>query len=312
MKENNMMKRNFWRYGAIVTCLSALSACGGGGGSDDGQMKVSVTDAPVDNAREVVVTFTAIDVKPAGDGPAISFPLAAPAVIDLLEFTEGKAIVVLPPVDLPAGDYEWMRLHVIDGGDDSFVVLDDGSVEPIRTPSGRLQVIKGFTVPEGGIVALTIDFNLRRALVDPVGQDGFLLKPTALRVVEDDEVGIIRGTVDASLVTGAGCSETLPTATENAGRAVYVYAGSSATPDDVGGAGAQAIVSSFVRPTADGTGYQYTVAYLPAGNYTVAFTCQGDLDNPEADDAIVFPAQANATVTAGATTTANLPTPPAP
>lgn len=305
-----MMKRNFWRHGTALACLSALTACGGGGGGGEGQMKVSVTDAPVDNAQEVVVTFTRIDVKPAGDGPAISFPLAVPAVIDLLEYTDGNAIVILPPIDLPSGNYEWMRLHVVEDVDDSYVVLDDGGIEPIRVPSGRLQVIRGFTVPDGGLVALTVDFDLRKALVDPVGQDGFLLKPTALRVVEDDEVGTISGTVSNSLVTDPSCPAELPTATDNAGRAIYVYSGSGAIPDDIGGVGTQPIVSSFVKPTADGLGYRYTVAYLPAGPYTVAFTCQGDLENPEADDAILFPAQANATVTAGANTTVNLP--PAP
>lgn len=305
------MKRKFWLHGFALACATALSACGGGGGSDDGQMKVSVTDAPVDDAKRVVVTFTQIDAKPQGGDP-ISFPLAAPAVIDLLEFTDGLAIVVLPPVTLPAGDYEWLRLHVVDGVNNSFVELDDGGIEPIRVPSGRLQVIKGFDVPEGGLAALTIDFDLRKALVDPVGQDGFLLKPTALRVVEDDQVGKIVGTVDASLVTGSGCPATLPTPEDNAGRAVYVYAGSNAVADDIGGVGTQPVVSSFVRPTTvDGvTTYRYTVAYLPASNYTVAFTCQGDLDNPEADDAITFPAQGNATVSAGGTTTLNLPVPP--
>lgn len=289
MKEQDMMKRNSWRYGAALAGLFALTACGGGGGGNgNGELQVSVTDAPVDNATDVVVKFSSIDVKPR-DGAPIRFPLATPRSIDLLEFTDGNALVLLPPVDLPAGDYEWLRLNVIDTSvSDSFVRLNDGSVEPIKVPSDKLRLIRGFTVPEGGLVALTVDFDLRKALVDPVGQDGFFLKPV-LRVVEDDEVGRITGTVSNALVTASGCQAALPTATDSAGRAVYVYGGSGTTPDDIGGAGTQPVVSSFVKPATDGS-YRYTVAYLPAGNYTVAFTCQAETDNPEADDVVLFSA----------------------
>ncbi len=86
---------------------------------------------------------------------------------------------------------------------------------------------------------------------------------------------------------------------------MYIYSGSVATPDDVGGAGAKPLVSATVKFDSVTATYSYTVAYLPAGSYTAAFTCQARGDNPEADDAIVFSAPQAATVSAGATTTVN-------
>ncbi|HSW13415.1 MAG TPA: DUF4382 domain-containing protein [Solimonas sp.] len=302
------MKRNFWQHGFALACLATLSACGGGGGGGMGEMKVSITDAPVDNAKEVVITISGIDVKPKGDGPAIKFPLAVPLRRNLLEFTDGVAFVALPPVDLPAGEYEWLRLNIIDTTlDDAHVLLNDESVHSLKVPSDTLRLIRGFTVPEDGIVSLIVDFDLRKSLVERSG--GYNFKPV-LRVVDEDRAGLISGTVANSLVTAADCPAALPTATDSAGRVVYVYAGSNAIPDDIDTTDPQPVVSSFVRPDGAG-GYRYTVAYLPVGDYTVAFTCHGDSDNPETDDpTVVFSAQGNATVTADGNTPLNLPVPP--
>ena len=53
-----------------VLALSSLTACGGGSGSSSsstnqfGDLNLSVTDAPVDDASVVNVRFEAITVKP--------------------------------------------------------------------------------------------------------------------------------------------------------------------------------------------------------------------------------------------------------
>ena len=76
-------------------------------------------------------------------------------------------------------------------------------------------------------------------------------------------------------------------------------------PDDVGGSGAQPVASAV--PMLDGSGAQrYTLAFLAAGAYTVAFTCQAALDAPATDDAIMFAPVVAATVTANASTTLDL------
>jgi hypothetical protein len=290
---------------SLIGAVAALSACGGGSSGDGtGQAKVSVTDGPVENVQQVVFTFDSIDVKPANGSP-IHFDVVPARTINLLEFTDGNAFVVLPPVDLPAGDYQWLRLNVVE--DDSFVVRDDGGTEPIKLPSEKLKLIRGFTVPDGGLVALTVDFDLRKALVDPPGQDGFILKPV-LRVVEDDEVGQISGVIAGDFIdaNAATCGDDAAT---GEGYAVYVYAGANATPNDVTDSGGP-LVTAQARPVGDGVNYRYTVAYLPAGSYTVAFTCQAEDDDPLVDGSMVFPTQANASVTAGAITPLNLPQQP--
>ncbi|MES2685032.1 MAG: DUF4382 domain-containing protein [Pseudomonadota bacterium] len=284
---------------------SQLAGCGGGGSNDTGQLKFSVADAPVDGATAVVVKFTGVEVKPK-NGSAVQFDLSTPRSVDLLATASGTAFVLLGGVTLDAGEYEFARLKVVSDRNttDSYIDLADGSRAPLFVPSGSesgLKLNNGFVVPEGGVRALIVDFDLRRSIVKPQGQEAYTLKPV-LRLVDEAQIGLVSGTVAATQITAAGCTGDVNT---GAGNAVYIYSGTVATPDDLGGSGTQPLVGGPVKfDTASGT-YRYTVAYLPAGSYTAAFTCQATGDDPEADNATVFSAPVSLTVTAGSTTTVN-------
>jgi hypothetical protein len=155
---------------------------------------------------------------------------------------------------------------------------------------------RGFELPADGSVALTVDFDLRKSLHAPPGQksmmetctQGYLLRPT-LRLVQDSEVGAIAGTVAPALFQGiAGC---VPR--------VYVFsdganAAGSTLPDDQDANEPNPVV--MAAPDA-GTG-AYKAAFLTQGNYTVAYTCNGDKDDPATDDnaSVVFSADKKAAV----------------
>ncbi|UCC55208.1 MAG: hypothetical protein JSU75_07450 [Gammaproteobacteria bacterium] len=47
----------FIKYMALSGIALLLSACGGGGDASTGTASLSLTDAPVDNAKEAVVRF---------------------------------------------------------------------------------------------------------------------------------------------------------------------------------------------------------------------------------------------------------------
>ena len=300
------MKPSFFRRSLIASAaallITQISACGGSG---TGQLKFSVADAPIDGATAVVVKFTGVEVKPK-DGNAVQFDLDTPRSVDLLATANGTAAILLDGVTLDAGEYEFVRLKVVSDRTttDSYIDLTDGSRSSLFVPSGSqsgLKLNNGFTVPEGGVLALIVDFDLRHSIVKPEGQEGYMLKPV-LRLVDESSIGLIRGTIPSTLITGAGCTGDANT---GAGNAVYVYSGSVSTPDDVGGVGTQPFVSAPVKFDSVSGTYIYTVAYLPAGSYTAAFTCQATGDNPETDDATVFSAPLAAAVTAGAVTTVN-------
>jgi len=53
--------------------------------------------------------------------------------------------------------------------------------------------------------------------------------------------------------------------------------------------------------------YYYQFTFLPPGTYTVAFTCQADLDNPDqADSAVTFTVKTDINVIANQTATVDI------
>ncbi len=295
-----------FRYTLIALAMTSLAGCGGGGGAGGvGQLKVAVADAPVDGATAVVVKFTGIEVKPRS-GAAIQFTLPSPQSINLLQTASGQAALLLGNVSVPAGDYEYIRLAVVSDRNttDSYIDLADGSRAPLFVPSGSESGLKlngGLSVPEGGLRSVVVDFDLRHSIVKPTGQTSYTLKPV-LRLLDADQLGLIKGSIASAKVTAAGCTGDVNT---GAGNAVYVYSGNNVVPDDVGGSGANPIASATAKLDTTTGNYSYTVAYLIPGSYTAAFTCQAKGDNPEANDSTVFVAPTNLTVTAGNTSTVN-------
>ena len=93
---------------------------------------------------------------------------------------------------------------------------------------------------------------------------------------------------------------------------VYVFGGADATPDDVDTVDGEPISSAMPELNAGTGDYDYTVGFLGEGDYTVAFTCDADDDNPESDDTLVFAHTQDATVVAGETTPVDFPAPIAP
>lgn len=272
----------------VPAFLLALAGCGGDSSPSQGSLSLGITDAPVDNANRVVVEFGGVSVKPA-TGEAVDFTFDTPRQIDLLALQGGETELLLDGVVLDAGAYEWVRLSVNAGqnASDSFIELEDGSVHALFIPSGNetgLKLVRGFVVPANGSADFTIDFDLRKSITDPQSQGTpYILKP-ALRMIDNTEVGTIAGTVDAAIAAATACSP-----------AVYVYEGLDVTADDVGSA-VEPVASGLVKMS-DATGeYEYAVAFLLTGDYTVALTCDADADAADSDDDIIFEAQQNATV----------------
>ncbi|MGB5426424.1 MAG: DUF4382 domain-containing protein [Gammaproteobacteria bacterium] len=300
-----MPHRRLFHYGDPV-------ACGGGGGGSDGAstgtLNLAITDASVDAAKAVVIEFTGVELQHAG-GERIDYDFVdgsgypEPRQIDLLALTGGTTEVLLEDVTLTAGDYSWIRLKVNAerGVIDSYIDLLDDSRYSLYVPSGAnsgLKLNRGFSVPEGGMASFTIDFDLRTSVHDPSGnKDDYILRPT-LRLVDGNTDGALSGTV-TGIVNDPDCSDNV----ESIG-AVYVFEVADVV-DDLDGTGDP--VTSAMVPN-DGNN-AYTVAFLPEGDYTVAFTCDSDIDDnamdadtDPTDGPVDFVGEATVTITAGKTT----------
>ena len=285
----------------LIVAISAalLASCGGsdggGGQAQTGFLKVGITDAPVDMAAGVVVKFTGVELKPQG-GSAFSIDFAMPKSLDLIQLQGEDRALLLDGEEIPSGEYEWMRLKVEadpNVAGDSYLQLEQGGAEcEMRIPSGDqtgLKLIRGFTIGAGTTTDFTIDFDLRKSIVAPPGQttivntcnnQAFMLKPV-LRIVDNLQVGTIAGDVDPNLIAVRCAGSDQDPYPGN----VYLFgpipAGANVTPDDYDDDG-DALTSAMVHPDT----FRYTIGFVPAGNYRVAYTC--DLDDTEIDEDVTF------------------------
>ncbi|WP_420467577.1 DUF4382 domain-containing protein [Panacagrimonas sp.] len=308
-------------YLAAIAAMAFLTAgCGGGGGGLDGtqtaSLSVGVTDAPVDDAEAVVVTFTAIELLDGDDQVRQSFVFDEPVSVDLLEQQGDRQFFLIQDRQVPVGVYEQIRL-IVDGPtsancnavqsnpDHPNYITVDGVDYPLIVPSGAqtgLKIQGPITLAAGGSAAYTVDFDLRKSIAERGVTGCYNLRPV-LRVVDNAAVGTLVGEVDPALLADASCTSD---PVSGVGAAVYVFSGAGQTPDDFDGSDPESLTTALLQPE-PGVGvpqsFTYEVGFLLEGDYTVALSCQAGDDAPApVDDDIEFILPADVLVVAGEAT----------
>lgn len=295
------MKRSI-RLFTVSALAAGIAACGGGSSdsASTGSVSVGLTDAPVDSAQEVNVEIEAL-VLQHSDGERSRFEFDMPEPVNLLELNGGTVMTLLEDEIVEAGDYSWMRLELGNGN----TIVIDGGIYDLTTPSARGVQTSGFVVPAGGEINLTIDFDVRKSIVNPQNDpESYKLKPV-LRLVDNTVVGEISGTVAGEVIT-AQCSAEDAASIDTYNGSIYIHEGFDSTPDDIGSDN-EPLVAVPVGFEADQ--YVYTAAFIPAGNYTVSYTCGDDkietVEGAPSDDDIIFVGARNVEVTQGNTSVAD-------
>jgi len=287
----------FTKFVGLGLTALVLAACGGGGssgGSGTGLMSLAVTDSPIDDAKRVVVRFTHIELKPRDgdrvliclDGEdayveesprgRVSCPPAEVREIDLLALQGEDSAFLFEDLEVPAGEYSWIRFYLEpDEGasapplsnfaTSSFIEFGGEYRENLIIPGGLqagLQLVSGFTVPEDGLVSFTVDFDLRNAIRKDDEFPGYHRMRRALRLVDNSNVGVITGTVNVG--SYAELSAVAATCTEDLARcpglSVFVY--------EAGEANDPPLTTASVRHRMVNDGeYRYTVGFLSEGSY---------------------------------------------
>ncbi|MEE8342658.1 MAG: DUF4382 domain-containing protein, partial [Gammaproteobacteria bacterium] len=177
----------------IMTVLGLIiSGCGGGSGGsssdtgsvsvagDTGTISLSITDAPVDNAMQVVIEFTGVEFKH-GSGDLQQFTFNPPRQIDVRQLHSGNTATLLHKEQLDAGHYDSVRLMINaePGSSASFIELPTG-IYPLTISSDGmigLHLTDGFDIPAGGAADFTIDFDLRQSIQCSTGATDCQLQP---------------------------------------------------------------------------------------------------------------------------------------
>ena len=270
---------------------------GGTSTAEKSSFFLRLTDAPIDNAAKVVITLLSVELIASGPDRSVLFEFTEPKVIDLLQLQGTQTIELLSNMEIDAGEYNEIRLVIDDSGMNSFIELSDGATHALKIPSGSTSGLKlkgSIVIPSNKPGKFTIDFDVRQSIVHAGKSSNYLLKPV-LRIVDDSLVGHIRGTIDPALLTDASCSDT----DIDTNNAVYVFQGNNIAVDDIDLSSeldVDPISTGVISYDNETDRYIFESAFLTAGNYTIAFTCNADQEDIESDNELFFFNTQNVTV----------------
>ena len=310
-----LMKRS--GLGLVCILTFALAACGGSGSGIDnriddqtpppsgdtggtgdtgttGFLNLSISDAPIKDAVKVCVRFDGIELKHADSDDRETIDFDQPEVVNLLANQGANSHPIVTGAEVPAGEYEWIRLKVqaergLGGGagdpagelcddatENSYLVRESGGVFNLFIPSGSqrgLQLIKNIIIPANRSGDYTAEWDLGKSFNGPPGQLPDVMMKPVVKLVANNEVGTLVGQVADELVGSESCdAEFAPS--------VYVFDdGIEPNPFDDPFAEDDAVATGLVEVQEQEDGppqWRYSIGFLLAGNYEAAFTCNGD------------------------------------
>lgn len=201
----------------LATSCTQNDSVGGGG---KGNLSLLLTDAPFPTSLvdQTVVTIDKIEIRSTATATATTMMDADNAAqyttlyageakpFNLLKLQNGIT-EELANVDLNAGSYDLIRMHVVNAK----VLLKDGTSYDLKIPSGSTSGIKIKITPEllienGVESTILLDFDVSKSFIvqgnpmTPAGMKGFLFKPV-LRAVCQQFTGVIAGKVSENATT---------------------------------------------------------------------------------------------------------------
>ena len=310
-------------FGLAAAVAIALTGCGGSG-SDPlqegmGVFNLSVSDAGIKDAAKVCIKFDGIQLKKADEEAPIDIVFDDPddpddpefVIVNLLD-NQGANSQLITSAEVPAGNYEWIRLMVdaakgnnagsLDtdqndpaclADDGSYLLTETGMHYSLFIPSGEqsgLKLIKDITIPVNASSNYTAEWDLGKSFIAPPGLYPDAIMKPVVKLVANNEVGTLVGQVADELVEADTCDvEFAPK--------VYVFDdGVEPNPINYPPEDPEAtfdpdpndpVATGLVERQEQTDGsmpYRYSIGFLLAGdngNYEAAFTCDGLTFVPE-------------------------------
>jgi hypothetical protein len=309
--------------GLVSAIAFTLAACGGSGSGDSGieagnqsgtvppssqppassntgYLNLSISDSPIKDATKVCVRFDGVELKHSDSDDKETIDFEQPVVVNLIDYQGAESSPIVTGAEVPAGEYEWIRLKVaaernLSGGandgdptsevcddetENSYLVRDSGEVFNLYIPSGSqrgLQLIKDIIIAVNRTGDYTAEWDLGKSFNGPPGQLPDVMMKPVVKLVANNEVGTLVGGVADELIAWEACDAEFPPS-------VYVFDnGVMPNPFDDPFAVDDAIATGLVEQQMQEDGsmpWRYSIGFLLAGNYEVAYTCNGELFAP--------------------------------
>jgi hypothetical protein len=313
--------------------MTQLSGCGcgfdcnsdGGGTTPTGSLTLGLSDAPLDDASEVVLVLDQVVLRGSGindvtiDRFTVDDAEADTVSIDLLQYPGLSQLAIIEDLELVAGTYTAVELVILDGDLNFSYVIDSEGQKPLNADSSTL-LLPGLSIEAGVDQSYTIEFELGLSLSDINDAESYRLSNAGIRVVDNSTSASVSGSISTDLFSEGEVCAAKPDPL--AGNRVYLYSGhgllatelaDAHTADSAITVPAAAIAPlAMVKPLANDAfaRWDYIIAYLPAGDYTLAFSCAAEDDHPVDYDGFAVPAPEaqlyEITLTAGNNTSCDL------
>lgn len=263
-----MALRNHLKLVLGGLAVAGLAACGGGGDggtgiSQNGTLRLALTDAPACGYDAVNVTIQKVRVhqrSSASDNDSgwSEIVLNPARRVNLLDLQNG-VLEELGQTLLPTGKYTQLRLVLADNSGagplaNSVVLSRDKSVVELKTPSGQQSGVKtsiNIDIGANQMADFVLDFDACKSVVAAGNSGQYLLKPVV--TVIPNYVSGVAGFVDARIVAGGYTNVSL----QQGGVVVK-----ATTPADLTG-------RFLLRPVAPGS---YTLVMTAPGRTTSVVT----------------------------------------
>jgi hypothetical protein len=297
-----MQRSAWWRFSLGRGGLARLSALGVLAllAGCQGQVTTDLaTELPADpNITQVVAYVRGVEFSTSSGGTK-TLEFSSSEQLDLIDLADDTGLLRLfTSEDLGDGSYTGVRLLFdADHADDAFVTNTAGTQYQLNIAEGNYAPLS-FSIDnnKNSRDSFTLLLDLRKSLSYDEDNREYNLTPM-LRAVDTNEMSRIEGNV----------SVTCPTDTTLARGAVYLFQGRDVTPDDIDGSGVEPFATAPVFTASSGGTFFYALRYLPAGDYTLAVTCDGNDEDPTTDEDLRFRNAVNINLDDKETITRDLP-----
>lgn len=296
----NSMKNHREKLMVLMTVAAFVYGCGSGssGGtmqadtspptSTTGNVSISLTDGPWEDAMEMVLHVTGIEMGHS-DGRVVAIELnGGPISIDMMQLQNGESHLLADNVEVPVGHYDWMRL-MIDPGQSHFDLASTGGHHNMHMGGDAtegLEVHHPFEIVHSVHGQFMLDFDMRRGVQHHGNgmMGGEYRLHSAMRLIDMAESGGLMGVVHPSMidVNHPACDDA------PGGNWAYLYHGDVMEPDDIAVTDSDGLIGPIAadRIELDNmTGeHRYHFGYLEPGHYRIAVTCSSEWDELGDDD----------------------------
>jgi len=253
-----------------------------------GNITISLTDGPWEDAMEMVLQVTGIEMG-RSDGSVLVIEMDGGGMnIDMMTLQNGEARMLADNREIPTGQYDWMRL-MIDPSQSHIDLASTGGRHGMQMggdAENGLEVVHSFEIGQSQHGEYMLDFDIRRGVQhhDTSMMGGEYRLHSAIRMVDMGVSGGMMGEIHPSMidVNHPNCDN------EPGGNWAYLFHGDTTEPDDIAdvdtdGMNGPIAADRIEMDTMTGE-YRYHFGYLDPGMYRIAVTCSSEWDEVGDDD----------------------------